>query len=311
MRACEPRNHRHLEAEDWVRAHVDPVGAIKTTHDRPWARVAQVPTNAGTVWFKACAPVQDFEPRLTADLFARRPDLVTEVLAHDDERGWLLLGDAGTQVATLGNPPQCWLAALPAYAELQRAEAPYAAEHVRNGVPDLRLATLPERYEQLVSDRLPVTADEQGRMRRLVGPFAELCADLSSRGIPESIQHDDLHMNNLFVRDEGFRVIDWGDSSVSHPFASLVVTFRFLEELNGISPDDPWFGRLRDAYLEPWGPGLRDTFTLALRVGAVAHAVAGLRQRAALPTEARPDYDEEFAVVLRRALGKMSVCLPS
>jgi hypothetical protein len=47
--------------------------------------------------------VQAFEPRLTGELFARWPDRVAEVLAQDDERGWLLLGDAGTPLRVLGN----------------------------------------------------------------------------------------------------------------------------------------------------------------------------------------------------------------
>ena len=37
------------------------------------------------------------------------------------------------------------------------------------------------------------------------------------------------------------RILDWGDSSISHPFASLFVTFRFLEEITHLSPDDAWF----------------------------------------------------------------------
>ena len=84
---------------------------------------------------------------------------------------------------------------------------------------------------------------------------------------PETIQHDDLHLANLYAQGERLRVLDWGDSSISHPFASLVVTFRFLEETNKLTPTDPWFARLREAYLEPWGPGLADAFALAIRVG--------------------------------------------
>jgi hypothetical protein len=299
------------DAAGWIRVHVEPVGEIETAYDRPWARVSRVPTRTGVVWFKECAPVQGFEPRLSAHLSTRWPDRVAEVLAHDEDRRWLLLRDAGTHVGALGNPPQAWLTALPAYAELQRGEAEHAEDHVRNGVPDLRLATLPARYQELVAHPLPVSAEEQDRMRRLVGPFAAWCEELADAGIPESVQHDDLHMNNLFVRDDVFRVIDWGDSSVSHPFASLVVTFRFLEERNGLAPADPWFDRLRDAYLEPWGRGLRDTFTLALCVGSVAHAVARLRQRTAMPSSSQPDDDDEFALVLRRALEKMSACPPT
>ena len=63
-----------------------------------------------------------------------------------------------------------------------------------------------------------------------------------------------------------------------------------------------WFERLRDAYLEPWGRGLTETFELALRVGAVAHAIARKRQRDFLPEAERPHAASEYAVVLRRAL---------
>src|SRR6188474_3048402 len=69
-------------AEDWIRSHLEPTGAIEPVHERPWATVFRVPVNDGVAWFKACAPVQAFEPRLTARLFARWPDRVAEVIAH-------------------------------------------------------------------------------------------------------------------------------------------------------------------------------------------------------------------------------------
>jgi hypothetical protein len=109
-------------------------------------------------------------------------------------------------------------------------------------------------------------------------------------------------MANVYERDGRFRVLDWGDSSISHPFVSLLETFRFLEERNGLPPGDPWFARLRDAYLEPWGRGLEDVFALAMRVGAVAHAIAWLRQRDHLPEEERAEFDVWFPVILRRAI---------
>ncbi len=95
----------------------------------------------------------------------------------------------------------------------------------------------------------------------------------------------------------------WCDASIS-TFASLVVTFRFLEEVNKLPPSDPWFTRLRDAYLEPWGRGLEDAFALAIRVGTFGHTFAWARQRDHLPGEARPDFDRWFSVVLRRAVAQ-------
>jgi Phosphotransferase enzyme family len=289
-------------AEEWIRGHVEPSGPIETFRERSWATVLRVPLAPGCAWFKACAPVQAFEPHLTAQLFARWPDWVPEVLGYDEERAWLLLADAGTQVSELGNPPDAWARALPQYAELQRGEAAHAREHLAHGVPDLRLATWPACYEDLLGRDLPLTPGEVGRLRQFAPRFADLCARLAGHGIPESIQHDDLHTGSLYLRGGRLRVLDWGDASVSHPFASLVVTFRFLEEVNKLPPGDPWYRRLRDAYLEPWGPGLADAFELASRAGAFAHAFVWARQRDWLPCQARPDFDGWFAVILRRAI---------
>jgi hypothetical protein len=291
-------------AEAWIRTHVGPTGPIEVAHERPWSTVLRVPLADGAAWFKACAPVQAFEPRLTSELSVRWRDRVAEVIAYDVERAWLLLSDSGTPVGAFGNAPDAWLAALPLYAELQRGEAEHTAAHLAHGVPDLTLATLPARYDAMLERDLPLERDEIDRLRVFAPRFADLCGELAARGIPATIQHDDLHMANVYADGDRLRILDWGDSSISHPFASLVVTFRFLEEVNGLAPGDPWFARLRDAYLEPWGHGLADTFELAIRVGAVAHTIAWLRQRDHLTAGERTDFDPWFAVVLRRALSR-------
>jgi hypothetical protein len=291
------------EIETWIRAHVEPVGPIEMAHDRPWATVLRVPLADGVAWCKVCAPIQAFEPRLSAELSSRWPDRVAEVLAHDEERARLLLADAGRPLRERGNPPEAWLEVLPRYAELQRGEVARAADHLAHGTPDLRLETLPERFEDLVRrPDLPIEAHEVERLRGFADGLAELRDELAEAGIPASIQHDDLHATNLFEGTGSPRVLDWGDASISHPFASLVVTFRFLEETNGLLPDDPWFARLRDAYLEPWGSGLEDVFALALRVGSIAHAIAWIRQRDALHGADREAFDVHFPIILRSAV---------
>jgi aminoglycoside phosphotransferase (APT) family kinase protein len=95
----------------------------------------------------------------------------------------------------------------------------------------------------------------------------------------ETIQHDDLHHANLYVHDGRMRVLDWGDASISHPFSSLVVTFRFLEERTKLAPGDPLFARLRDGYLEPWSRSHRRVYARHtrrhLRTPDRVHAAAG------------------------------------
>src|SRR5207253_5495850 len=61
------------------------------------------------------------------------------VLAHDVERAWLLLLDAGRPLRVFGREGlEAWLRVLPLYAELQLGEAARAAEHLAAGVPDQR-----------------------------------------------------------------------------------------------------------------------------------------------------------------------------
>ncbi|HEX6662319.1 MAG TPA: phosphotransferase, partial [Gaiellaceae bacterium] len=215
-------------AQHWIRSSIEPVGEIRVEHERSWATVRRVPLESGVAWFKACAPVQAFEPRLSAELYSRWPDRVAEVIAHDEERAWLLLGDAGISLHRVGNPPEAWVRILPLYAELQRGETAHAGSHLAHGVPDLRVPTLPARYEDLLRTDLPLESGEITWLRKFTARFAELCAELAADDIPETVQHDDLHMANVYEHGESLRVLDWGDSSISHPFASLVVTYRFL-----------------------------------------------------------------------------------
>jgi len=146
-------------------------------------------------------------------------------------------------IGEFGNPPETWLVVLPLYAELQRGEVAHTHDHLEHGVPDLRVATLPARYDDLLQRELPLGREEIDRLRAFAPHFAELCDELVAHGVSGTVQHDDLHMSNVYARDEQLRVLDWGDSSISHPFASLVVTFRFLEEVTKLPPGDPWFSR--------------------------------------------------------------------
>jgi hypothetical protein len=292
-------------AEEWIRATIQPAGKLVLERERSWATIVRVPLADGQAWFKACAPVQAFEPRLTADLAARWPDRVVRVLAHDPDRAWLLTADAGDAVALAGNPPEVWLRALPLYAELQIGEIEHVGAHLEHGVQDLRIGTLPGRFDELLRrEDLLLEPGELDRLRQFAPRFLALCHQLEAEHPVHSVQHDDLHMRSLFQNGPTLRILDWGDASIAHPFASLVVTFRFLEELNGLPPGDPWFDRLRDAYLEPWGPGLGGIFELATRVGMVAQLCAWLRHRDAMDEEARRAFDQQFAIVLRRALAR-------
>lgn len=240
------------------------------------------------MWVKVCGPVQVFEPCLTSVLASRWPGLLPEVLAADAERAWLLLGDAGERLG-FGVGPGPWLSLLPGYAELQRGEIAHVAEHLEAGVPDRRIASFPARYEAMLAHELPLSASDHARLDAFAPVFNRLCEELTAAGVPATVQHDDLHGNNIYPRNGAARILDWGDSCVSHPFLTLFVTFLHLEETEGLARRDPWFDRLRDAYLEPWGrpADFRKMFDVAQRIGPFAHLFKELRVLDAIPETER------------------------
>ncbi|HEX5245773.1 MAG TPA: phosphotransferase [Gaiellaceae bacterium] len=279
------------EALRWVEARVTPAGPIELAHDKPWSRVWKVPlADDDAAWFKVCAPVQAFEPRLTAALHGRWPDRIVDVIAHDEERAWLLLADGGTPVGAYGNAPDAWAAALPLYAELQRGEVEHVGAHLDGGVTDRRLERLPALYEDMLRRELPLEPEECEVLRRFARVFAELCRELEGPAVPETVQHDDLHIGNVYAKDERMLILDWGDASMAHPFFSLA------------RGGDEWPARLRRAYLEPWGPGLDETLELALRVGSFAYVFGFLRLWDHLDETAREHYRAALPRMLRRAV---------
>jgi hypothetical protein len=310
-------------ATDWIRARLQDRGLtqngeIEQPHVRWWSTVIRVPTNDGDLFFKASARVHAFEPALIALLARLQPDTVPELVAADTERGWMLMRDGGTRLRELVHSPAdlCrWEELLPAYAELQLTAAPHVEEALAVGVPDERLAVLPAHLDRLLDDEEALmvgrpeglTAHEHRRLRELAPSFAETCEALAADGLPETVQHDDLHDGNVFVRDGGYVVFDWGDSCLSHPFHTLVVTLRAIAHRLDLRPGGPELIRLRDAYLEPFSRyGQRHELAVAAELahvtGTAARAIAWHRFVSAREPGFRGDDPQAVPYGLRRLL---------
>ena len=268
------------QATAWIRERVDVTGAIEQPHVRWWSTVLRVPTPDGDLFFKAVAPVHRFEAALTARLAELQPGRVTEVVAVDPGRGWFLMRDAGTRLRELLETKadlHHWERVLPEYARLQLEVAPHTDELLALGVPDERLAVLPRLFQELLATRPPgLTEDEYRQAVEAVPRFEEMCQALAEDGLAETIQHDDLHDGQVFVRDGRYLVFDWGDSCISHPLLSLTVNLRSVAWRLDLEPGGPELRRLRAAYLEPFGRG-PEIADVAYWAGTIARAIAWKR----------------------------------
>jgi hypothetical protein len=302
------------DAHAWIRDHVEPTGDLQQGHVRVWSTVIRVPTRDGDVYFKAVSGVHAFEPALTAELERARAGRVPELVAVDLDRRWMLMRDAGTRLRELVSSVDDlhhWEALLPSYADLQIAVAAEAGRLLELGVPDERLEGLAARLLQLLEDHDSLlighpeglTPAEHQRLREAVPDVARMCSELAAYGIPETIQHDDLHDGNVFVRDGQYVFFDWGDACVSHPFHSLTVILRAVAWRLRLEPGGRELVRLRDAYLEPFGGGdLADAADLAYHTGTIARAHAWYRFVSAREPELRGDDAEGVPYGLKRFL---------
>jgi hypothetical protein len=271
------------EAHAWIEARLADLGIMRTgdieqPHVFAWSTVMRASTDRGDVWFKANTEELRHEAAIVNILSVREPDLVPPLLAHDHDTGWMLMPDAGEtlrKVIERERSLERWLDVLPRYATLQIEHADRVDDFLAAGVPDLRLATLPESFDRLVGG-----LDVEQRFREATPYVAELCDRLASYGIAETIQHDDLHDAQVFLADGAHLVLDWGDACISHPFFTLSVT---LEGLLSWGLDDEEDSEdttpYRDAYLAPFAQrydaDLVEAATVATRLGWACRAVNG------------------------------------
>ena len=268
------------DTHDWVIESLDRLdlilmGPIEQPRVRPWATVLRAPSSEGTVWCKGMVAPVAHEPVAISILARAAPDRMPRLLAADGRRRLMLTADGGARLRDLEAPrrnPKRWMEMLRAYARLQRAAEGAADELVEAGVPDRRLALLTGQVADLVEELRPAAADE------LVPRLAAACAELAALGIPETIDHGDLHDAQVFADPGGDRFFDWGDASVAHPFLSLTVALRVMASTVGVADESRTVDTAIDAYLERWSSlaplaDLRRGATLGRALGGASRAL--------------------------------------
>ena len=259
------------QAHDWIRAEanrnsIQLTGEIEQNHAYAWSTVMRVPSNEGTLFFKATAGETVYEITLTKRMAGWFPDCMPELVAVDTTRGWMLMRDGGEQLRASIRPTQDvrpWAPVITKYAELQIGLAEHVDEILALGIPDHRPAALPALYSQLLTDTPSLMIDQEKgltsaefqRLQGLTPRFEQICADLSAYGIPASVNHGDFHDGNVLLKNGRITFFDWGDADVTHPFVSLRTWFVSMEialKMDDYAPPTPEMTALLHRYLEQW-----------------------------------------------------------
>lgn len=271
------------EATAWLDEALAERGAWRTgevvqARVRPWATVLTAPSSVGRVWLKASGAQTAFEAGLYVVLWEVAAEWVLEPLAVDVGRGWVLLPDGGPVLGGVEGLAD----ALVEYGRLQRRVAPHVERLLGAGVVDMRPAVLPARLAEAVAvvrGELPAAFGD-GTAARLVGEWA---AELAGSAVPASLDHNDLHEDNVL---SGPRFYDWGDSVVAHPFAAALHPLGVIRGGVGVAAAEV----ARDRYLAEFADygsprRLRAELELACRLGIVARTLTWARAAGAGPSE--------------------------
>lgn len=114
-------------------------------------------------------------------------------------------------------------------------------------------AALARAADYPTDHRLHLTSAEAAHLSRGLALLTAAAAELAQLGLPDTLEHNDLHTGNAFVPDGGrYRVFDFADAVWGHPLCSVVVPVRALAQEWQCPYDDPRITAASDAYLEVW-----------------------------------------------------------
>ncbi|WP_375429950.1 phosphotransferase family protein [uncultured Friedmanniella sp.] len=233
------------ELDGWVDEQLPRLGLTRTGGTvavKVWSlsAVVRIPVVSGTgatsVYVKATCEHFRAEPAVTRLLASLAPEVVPDVLAIDETRGWILM-----RPFTDGDGD-----------DAERPEtAPVAAfEQLVSGGLELALLNHVERQQAVAL--LPWVAREH--------------AALAAVGVPDSLAHGDLHLANYVADSAGVRIFDWSDAALACP----VLDALMLAHGGGLEHEQATF----DAYAEVWAEHLPEVdVAAALRLAAVPHLV--------------------------------------
>ena len=268
------------DASSWMEAELARLGydllePIEQANSWCLSCILRAATSRGDVYLKEAAnfPLFVHEPAVVAGLANLFPDNIPTPLSIDLPRRWLLLEDFGLPLRQ--NPSgEARSDMLQQFAQVQLAAAERTSELLEIGCIDRRLQTLESQLDGLLVDAglaRSLTAAECDQFQLMAPEIRAMCQELDDIGIPETLNHGDLHLGNVAHHAGKMLFFDWTDACIAHPFLDMISIFD--------EKDEALRARLRDEYLSLWTDfaspqRLDDAFMLAERLAALHQAVS-------------------------------------
>lgn len=227
------------------------------------AALVHILTEGGSrYWFKAAGASHPHERRVTVRLSQQLPEYVPELVAvHERWNGWLMR-DAGVPFLAGYDPSRLAVEVVRRLGSFQAAASPLAGRLLVDGCHDHRMPALRTQIPELtpyLEEAMREPGAELGssigpaRLRRVAALIAETSLRIEDMGIPDTLMHCDISLENILVSSRGCTFIDWAHASIGHPFITLEHLCAQLAQHENSRTIIP---RLRKTYLRVWEASL-------------------------------------------------------
>ena len=277
------------ELHAWCEAHLGPLVSLEQSKLRGWSTVWRATTAEGLFWVKQNCPLQNFEVTLLPALADLVPDHVVPVAAAAD--GVLATPDQGPVFAqTSGDSLEPWERLVREAAEMQRVLCGHQGRLVDAGVTalpvDRSVDYVRARTDQLASlpeaDPRRLDTDIARRLEAHLPVVRRWAEQVTALGLPDTLDHNDLHGNNCFDIGGRLRFFDFGDAVLTGPLSVLRIPLNHVAIALDCPADDPRLLAVAEPALEVWSDlapmsELRAALPAALHLGRLGRTESWLR----------------------------------
>ncbi|MBB6451248.1 hypothetical protein HNR44_003242 [Geomicrobium halophilum] len=241
------------EMEMWVREQI-PSRIITFEQVRSWERSAlfKIHTKQENYYFKAVPEVFSHEPSVQNFIAELYPSYVPEVIVQDIEKNSYMMREL--EGGLLGESDQRihWKRALQQMVTIQR-QSIYDNRELQ------KLACPVRPMKEVLTNHLPIALDElvtnfriprehYTSLKESIPSMMAHVHALEHSNLPLALDHGDFFGGNIIVQDGQPLIYDWSDSSLTHPFLSVIV---FLDEVKELFSED-FRNQLLGVYLDNW-----------------------------------------------------------
>ncbi|BAZ15896.1 hypothetical protein NIES4071_77690 [Calothrix sp. NIES-4071] len=269
--------------------------------------VLRVNTTGGKIYLKESSTLPLFcnEPVVTTELGNLFPTHIPNVLSIDTGRHWMLLSDFGEPIGR-DAPIKLQKDIYKLLAQIQIKSVQYIDNLLSTGCLDRRLDWLATQIDILFNDEIALSqlrADEIKQLQNSAPYLKDLCSQLASYNIPQTLIHGDLHLGNVAAYKDSYLIFDWTDSCISHPFFDMIGLFFSRKKKPNLSA----IKVLQEEYLAQWTAyepmsRLQEAWTLAKCLSALHHAVTYQHIIACLEPRAKHELSNAVPAFLRELI---------